>query len=259
MSGSADAVGEGKRGEALSRGLEQPTSVETALLALAAVDVLALFVVDVYADFLPGAVDGRVLIADLGLVVVFAVAFLVRAAQASEAARYARTHWYDLVGLIPIAHWAFRSFRLVGFLRAYVVRQRPIGGSSGKHWTDELARLAVARYRDVQVDELADPLVVSSIERLRDPLAATRWSEAIGGSLDARRPQIRACVGDALTQDPRLGRLARTRPGRYLVGEVTDATLAATVETLRSEEMDRALGEAVEEALDGVRDRVEAT
>lgn len=256
MSGSADAE---SLPDQLSRGLEPPTAGDAVLLALAAVDVLLLFVVDVYAVFLPDAVGGTIVLVDLGLVAVFALAFLAEMARASDRTAYARSHWYDLVGLVPIAHWAFRSFRLVDLLRRYVVEHHPVERSAVTDWTDALARVLFARYRDVQVEELADPIVLSAIERLRGPLVQTRWAQAIGGSLALQRPRLRAAVGDALAEDARVGRVARTRPGRFLVDEVTDATLDATIETLQSEEVNDVVGEAIDGTIDEVRARVEAS
>lgn len=260
MTGRADTETETERvddSERLSRGLEAGDAGDLVLLALAAVDVLLLFALDVYAAFLPATVDRAIVVSDLVLVGVFALAFVVDLGRASDPRSYVRTHWYDLVGLVPIAHWALRGFRLVGLLRIYVVRTRSVDPTSAEGWPDALARLLLVRYRDVQVEEIADPIVLATIRRLRGPIVRARWTGTIAGSLASRRSEIRASVGDALAQDPRVGRLARTGPGRRLVDEVTGATLDATIQTLGSEEVNDVVAHAIDGVLEDVHRQVE--
>jgi hypothetical protein len=59
-----------------------------------------------------------------------------------------------------------------------------------------------------------------------------------------------------MQENPRVGFLVRTRPGRRLVREITDATLESVVHALNSEELNEVVGESIDEVLTELSERV---
>src|SRR3546814_8727240 len=78
---------------------------------------------------------------DYAICALFAVEFLWRWGRSGEGWRFPARYWYEVLGMIPVSHPAFRSFRL---LRIVIVLarlgraadrafgDREIGGASGR-------------------------------------------------------------------------------------------------------------------------------
>ncbi len=240
----------------LSRGFQPVTAGDWAMITLAILDILLLVARDVYAEFLPGIAERSIILVDLVILGIFAIEFLAELYQASNRFAYTRNHWYELVGMVPVAHWGFRAFRLVRLLRMYVVHTYPLEKAPQRDWSYALVRGLIGHYKGVLLEEITDPIVLSSIQTLRGPMVRARWTEAIGGSLEDHREEIHASVASALEQNPRVGFLVRTRPGRRLVREVTDATMESVVHALQSDELNQVVAESIDEVLDELHDRV---
>ena len=252
----ADGDHGGDLGGLLSRGFEPVNAGDWSMLVLAVVDILLLVARNVYADFLPGWADTTIVAVDLAILLVFALEFLGEIRQATDKVAYTRNHWYEVVGMVPIAHWGFRAFRLVRLLRMYVVETYPREEVPERDWSFALVRGLINHYKGVLLEEITDPIVLTSISTLRDPMVRARWTDAVGGSLDDHREEIHASVLDAMQENPRVGFLVRTRPGRRLVREVTDATLESVVHALQSDELNEVVAESIDEVLDELSDRV---
>jgi ribosome-associated translation inhibitor RaiA len=270
MSGAADSETESRRwspvgkagdhggdlGDLLSRGFEPVNAGDWVMVALAVVDILLLVARDVYAEFLPGYFETTIVAVDLAILAIFALEFLGEIRQATKKWAYTRNHWYELVGIVPVAHWGFRAFRLVRLLRIYVVETYPLEDVPERDWSYALVRGLINHYKGVLLEEITDPIILTSISTLRDPMVRARWTETIGGSLEDHREEIHTSVSQALEENPRVGPLVRTRPGKRLVREVTDATLDSMIHTLQSEELNEVVAESIDEVLDELSDRV---
>jgi hypothetical protein len=252
----AQTLDEETLADRFSRGFEPVTGGDWVLLALAAIDILLLVARDVYAEFLPGIVETAIIAVDLGILAIFAIEFLLEAKQASNRLAYVRNHWYEVVGMIPIAHWGVRIFRLVRMLRIYVVKRYPLEEAPERDWSYALVRGLIMHYKSVLVEEITDPIVVTSIDMLHGPMTRARWAGAVGDSLEDHRENIHIIVEDNLEQDRRLASMLRTRTGQRIVHQVTDATLDSVIHTLESDELNEVIGESVGEILEELKERV---
>jgi ribosome-associated translation inhibitor RaiA len=246
----------GDLGDLLSRGFEPVNAGDWLMVGLAVLDILLLVARDVYADFLPGYAETTIVAIDLVILGIFALEFLGEVRQATSKLAYTRNHWYELVGMVPIAHWGFRAVRLVRLLRIYVVETYPMENVPERDWSYALVRGLINHYKGVLLEEITDPIVLTSISTLRDPMVRARWTETVGNSMEDHRENIHLSVRNALEDNPRVGVLVRTRPGKRLVREVTDATLDSVIHTLQSEELNEVVSESIDEVLDELSDRV---
>lgn len=240
----------------LSRGFEPVTARDWTLVAVAVVDILLLVARDVYGGFLPPLADTAIVAADLAILAVFAVEFLWEIRRASNKLVYARNHWYELVGMIPVAHWGVRIFRLVRLLRMYVVSRFPEEVEPDRDWSYALVRGLISHYRSVLLEEITDPIVLASINVIEEPLTRAEHAKVLGRSIDERRDKIHAVVQDSVENTQGLRHLAGTRYGQRLISTVTDATLESTIHTLESEELNEVISDSIEEVLGEVREKV---
>lgn len=226
------------------------------MLTLAVLDLLLLVARDVYADFLPGYADLAIVVADLVILAIFAIEFLAELRQATDNLAYVRNHWYEVVGMIPIAHWGIRVFRLVRLLRMYVVHTYPPERVGDRDWSYALVRGLISHYKNVLLEEITDPIVLASISTIRGPMVRARWADSVGSSLEDHRGQIQTAVRNSLEENDRVSMLMRTRPGKRLAREVTDATLDSVIHTLQSDELNDVIAESVDDVLDELAERV---
>lgn len=240
----------------LSRGFEPVTSGDWLLIGVAVVDILLLVARDVYGGFLPGLADTMIVWIDLGILAVFALEFLGEMRRASNRIAYVRNHWYEVVGMVPVAHWGFRVFRLVRLLRIYVVTSYPLERAPQRDWSYALVRGLIIHYRNVLLEEITDPIVLTSIDVIEGPLVRSKFAETVGETLEERREHIHVVVEDAVRHTRGLGHVMDTRYGRRLVATITDSVLDTTVHTLESEELNEVISESIADVLQEVRSKV---
>jgi len=240
----------------LSRGFEPVTARDWILLSLALVDVLLLVARDVYGGFLPSPADQAIVGVDLAILAIFAVEFLWELSHASKKIAYVRNHWYEVVGMIPIAHWGVRVFRFVRLVRMYVVWRYPEERQPDRDWSYALVRGLIVHYRNVLLEEITDPIVLASLDVIEEPLTRARHAEALGNSLREREEEIETIVQQHVANTKGLSHLAGTRYGQRLVRSITLATLEATVHTLESDELNEVVSASIQDVLDEVRGQV---
>lgn len=220
------------------------------MLGLAAVNVLILFAAGAYAAFLPALVLKLVVPIDLALVVVYAIEFLGRLARADRKLLFAKNHWYDVVGMVPVASVSFRAFRLVRLVRVYVVTRLDWEGEPS--WHKAFVRGVVRRYLDVLLQELTAPIMFAGIQMVKKPLKKARFAALMGRTLDTQRRKIHAVVGVTLRNTKGVKQMAGTKAGQRLTQAVTEAVLDTVVDTLKSDEMNELVANATEDVLNEV-------
>ncbi len=256
MDPTAEADTDQAMAERFSRGFEPVLKEDWVMLTIAVIDILALIARDVYGSFIPPLADRIIVGADLAIIAIFAIEFLAEMRRASSKLGYTRTHWYELVGMVPIAHWGFRMFRLVRLLRIYVVKTYPPEVRPERDWSHALVRGMIIHYRNVLLEEITDPIVLTSINVIEGPLVRARFAHTIGDTLEERRVNIQTVVEDAIRQTRGVGHILSTRYGRQLVETITDNVLENVVQTLRSEELNEVISESIQDVLNEVRERV---
>lgn len=240
----------------LSRGFEPVTAGDWVMVAIAVVDILLLIARDVYANLLPTLAADVIIWVDLGILALFVLEFLGELRKASSKLLYTRNHWYEVVGMIPVAHWGIRIFRLVRLLRIYVVKTFPLEAAPERDWSYALVRGLISHYRSVLLEEITDPIVITSIGVIKGPMTRARWAGAIGESLQDHRAHIHTIVEDSIEENPRIAPLLKTRTGRRMVHQITDATLDSVIRTLESDELNEVIGESVGQILDELETKV---
>lgn len=262
MSGGAQSAGEQAGDETedlahlMSRGFEPVQRREWFMVGLAVADVFLLVARDAYGALAPETVRQAVYVVDLAVVLVFGAEFVVRAMRASNFILYARSHWYDVVGLVPIAHPALRAFRLVRLLRMYTVATFPLEADRTHLWEWALLRGLIRKYRAILVEEITDPIVLASLDVVEGPLVRARFAASVGASLTERRSHVHTIVEDAVRNTRGASHVLRLEWGRKLVENITDAILDASIHALRSDELNEVISDTVEGILAEIREKV---
>lgn len=227
------------------------------LLAVVAVGLLA------YRAFWHPPEDVAVLVVrvDLALCGVFALELLWRWRAAGFAPRFLWVNWYDVVGLVPVAHLGFRAFRLLRAVRIAVQLSRvsrPVHRSVG----EELAHRAIGRFGGALIDPLVElvkrPLTVAVLDEVVAVLRTGHYARNIAAALEENRVEIREMVLEKLKQDRRTGRLAILPFHDEVVGTVTDTVMRVFLEVLSDPRTDELISDLLRENIDQIRGAVHA-
>ncbi|GLZ37330.1 ion transporter [Actinokineospora sp. NBRC 105648] len=204
----------------------------------------------------PAPEVGRLIVrVDWGLCAVFALEFLWRWRSAGFSRRFVLVNWYDLVGMVPVAHLAFRAFRLLRVVRLGVQLtrfHRPVDRSVG----EELAHRAMARFGGVLIDVIKKPLTVAVLEEVVSVLRTGHYARNLASALEENRAEIRSLVLEKLRDDPQAGRLRRMPFHDEIVGSVTDTALRVILEMLADPRTDELISDLLRENIDQIREAV---
>jgi hypothetical protein len=226
------------------------------MVVLGAANVLMLIARDAYASVLSTTTQRLILGIDLAIVALFAIEFLVELKRAEKKVLYIVSHWYDVVGLVPLSNWWLRSFRLIRLLRIYVVKNFPAETEPGRTWIQALVRGVIGHYKDVLLEEITDPIIIASLDTIQPPLVRARFADTLGQTLEERRDQLRYVVEEAVSNARGIGPLMKVPKGREIVGGITDSALDAIIQTLKSDEINQVISEAIRDVFEEVRERV---
>ncbi|UVS79006.1 ion transporter [Actinokineospora sp. UTMC 2448] len=198
---------------------------------------------------------------DWGFCAVFLIEFLWRWRAARFQARFLRVNWYDVVGMVPVAHLAFRSFRLLRAVRIAVVLtrlSRPVNRSVG----EELAYRALGRFGGALIDPVVDlikkPLTVAVLDEVVSVLRTGHYARNVAAALEENRTEIRAMVLEKIKQDRQAGRLSILPFHDEIVGTVTDTVLRVVLEMLADPRTDELISDLLRENIDQIRRSVRA-
>lgn len=224
--------------------------VDVIMIALAIVSVLILAYEQVYD---PAPEQQRLIIyIDLGIVAIFAIEFIVRLTKAHDKLGYVKSHWYDLVGMIPVSHPLFRGFRLARLVRLFVLTSRFVRATN-RSFGEAFVETLVGRYKDIVVDGISDRIVLRLLDETEAVLTRGAYGTAAARALDANRDQLVEKINAQLKKD-RATRLLMGVPGmeRMLQG-VQERTITTVVATLGSQEMNETILSVIREILGDLR------
>src|SRR5688572_201005 len=108
--------------------------VDWLMLVLALLSVAML----VYETWGPVTEEQReqILLADLVIIAIFAIEFAVRWIKDDKPRTFPLRYWYELLGMVPVAHPAVRGFRLFRIVRIVVILSR-FGRAADRAFGDE--------------------------------------------------------------------------------------------------------------------------
>lgn len=176
----------------------------------------------------------RIFVADTVICGVFAVEFLHRWRRNGWHRRFLASNWYEILGMIPIAHPALRSFRLIRIVVLVVRLMRAMDRAFGEKFTYRL----VERFSRPIVLAIKKPITIAVLDEVVDVLETGNYPANLSASLQANRDQLRAIVAEKLREDPMAGRLRRVPFHDEIVESVIDTGFRVVLSVLADERID---------------------
>lgn len=193
--------------------------------------------------------------ADAIICAIFALEFFWRWRAEGFQRAFLIRNWYEILGMLPVAHPAIRGFRLFRILRIVVLLSR-FGHAADRALGDDFTYLFVNRFRKTIVDAISGAVTVAVLDEVAAVLSKGRYTENIARALAENQAQLRGAILEKLREDRSAGRLARLPFYNEIVSAVIDAGLRVVEEVLRDPRSDELVADLLRENLVQLREAV---
>jgi voltage-gated potassium channel len=236
---------------------ERVTWVDWMMIALAVLTLSLLIVEQTFSSFFQQNPEYRrwLILFDTSVCGLFLIEFLARMRRAPDRWSYAKSRWYEILGMIPISHPFFRAFRFVRILRILVITSRFVRATN-RSFGEMAFEATVGRFRDNLVDLIGDQITLRSLDVIEPPLVRSRFADRVGEAMEERRPEIRALVREAMHRVPGGRGLLRVGMFNKMVQAAETAAVDAVIETLQSDELNQIVQDATRNILDEMRAKI---
>ncbi|MBA0127313.1 ion transporter [Haloechinothrix sp. YIM 98757] len=215
--------------------------------------LLAIFSVGllVYAMFSDRVdIDARwVLITDTSICGIFVIEFLYRWRANGWARKFPLRNWYEILGMIPVAHPALRGFRLLRLVVMIVRLVRAADRAFGERFVYRL----VERLSRPIVLAIKKPITIAVLDEVVKVLETGNYPHNLARSLNENSDQLRAIVTEKVRNDPQAGRFKRVPFHDEIVESVVDTALRVTLEVLVDPRTDSFFAHVVRENREQIR------
>ncbi|WP_091678672.1 ion transporter [Amycolatopsis marina] len=219
------------------------------LLAVFSVGLLA------YVTFADVSVETEytVFVIDTSICGVFLIEFLFRWRATRWERGFPLRNWYEILGMIPIAHPALRGFRL---LRIIVVLTR-LARTADRTFGEKVTQRLVEKLSRPIVLAIKKPITIAVMDEVVKVLETGNYPENLARSLGENREMLRSIVTEKLREDPQAGRFSRLPFHDEIVQSVVDTVMRVTLEVLTDPRIDDFFAHVVRENREQIRKAVQ--
>lgn len=196
----------------------------------------------------------RVVTADIVVCGIFAVEFVWRWRRSGMGLRFPRTYWYEILGMVPLAHPAFRSFRL---LRIVVVLAR-LGRAADRAFGDRATAYVVGRFADTIVSVIRKPVTVAVLDEVIAVIQTGNYTRHIAAAIHENRAELDALILDLIKQDQTAGKLRYVPFHDDIVRLVADTVFRIAHDALDDPRVQELISDAIRESATELRANVRA-
>ncbi|MGH3432033.1 MAG: ion transporter, partial [Thermocrispum sp.] len=193
-----------------------------------------------------------VFVVDTTICGVFAVEFGWRWRKTGWQRSYPLTHWYEVLGMIPIAHPALRGLRLLRVIVIAVRVARLIYRVFGERFTNRL----VDQLTDPLIDAVKRPIIVLVLDEVVRVVEGGNIPAGLATALRENSDELESLVVDKLNADPMTGRLKLLPFSDQIVRTMIETTLRVVLEVLADPRVDEFVTDVVKRNQERIRAQV---
>lgn len=228
--------------------------VSDVLVVLLAVVSVVLLGLSAFGSFTPRQ-QLTVFWIDVGICVLFALEFLFSWSHLHWRPAFLLRNWYDLVGMVPVAHPAFLDGGWTRVLWAVVVLAR-IGRAVDRLVGQRVTASVTKRASAALVDAVKHPITVAVLEEVASVLQTGHYTKNIATALEENREEIRDMVREKLEEDRLTSRLTAVPFSDRLVDTVSETTLRVIFSVLDDPRTDELISDVLRENILQMRTQV---
>ena len=196
-----------------------------------------------------------VLRADVAICAVFAAEFVWRWRQEGFARGFVWRNWYEVLGMIPVAHPAIRGFRLFRVVRILILLSRfgmAADRALGRGFTYSLINRVGTRVAEA----ISRPVTLAVLDEVVEVLQQGHYTQNIARALSDNHDALRAMALERITADPELARFKRVPFFDELVAAVVESSLRVIGGLLKDPRTDAFVADVLRENIAQIREAV---
>lgn len=193
-----------------------------------------------------------VVLADYVVCGIFAVEFVWRWRRSGEGWRFPARNWYEVLGMIPVSHPAFRSFRL---LRIVIVLAR-VGRAADRAFGERVTARLVERFADTIVQVIRRPVTLAVMDEVTAVLAAGEHARNVARAIEQNREELDAMIVELVRRDETVGKLRFMPFHDELVRLVSDTVFRMLFEALHDPRTHELIADVIRESANQMRHEV---
>lgn len=236
--------------DTMSRSVHRIGMIDWLMLLLAVFSVGML----VYVTFWRVSIETQrtVFLVDISICGVFLIEFLWRWWRNGWTRKFVLRNWYEILGMIPVSHPAFRGFRLLRVVRLVVVLMR-LGGAADRAFGEYFTHQLMTRFSNTVVDAIKKPVTIAVLDEVVGVLRTGRYTHNIARAVRENRTEIRHMMVEKLKQDPQTGRLKALPFHDEIISAVTDTAIRVILEVLVDPRTDELVSDAIRENVEQIK------
>jgi hypothetical protein len=223
--------------------------------------VLAVVSVALVAYSVLGDLDGRqrlvVFYVDCGICALFLAEFLWSWHAVGWGWPFLLRNWYDVLGMVPVAHPDFLDGGWTGLLWVLVVLAR-IGRAADRLVGERVTAGLTQRATAALVAAVRQPLTVAVLDDVADVLRTGHYTRNLAAALLENQGELTVMIREKLEEDRLTGRVSLVPFHENLIDTVTETTLRVVFAVLADPRTDELVADVLRENLQQLREQVKA-
>ena len=211
------------------------TTIDWVMLALALVSV-GMLVYESVADLTPEQ-QRQIILADYVIIAIFAIEFALRWVKDPQPRTFVWRNWYDLLGMIPVAHPAIRGFRLFRIVRIVVLLSR-FARAADRAVGQEFVFQMAGKFKGALVDAISGAVTLRVLEETEEVLLKGRYTLNLADAIEERGDEMLQIAVEKVKADPEVGRIRHMPFFEDVVSTAARVSQRIAIDLLRDERME---------------------
>jgi voltage-gated potassium channel len=229
------------------------TAVDWLMLALALVSV-GLLVYETWGPVTPQQRE-QILRADYVIIAIFAIEFAFRWAKDERPRTFPARYWYEVLGMVPVAHPAIRGFRLFRIIRIVVILSR-FGRAADRAFGSGFTRRFLLRFKGTIVETVGDAITVKVLDETLAVLQKGDYTRNLADALERHGDDMMAIITEKVKQDPEVGAVRHLPFFEPMVATTSKVTQRILIDLLRDPRMDQMVKDIIRLNVEQIRGEV---
>jgi hypothetical protein len=190
---------------------------------------------------------------DLGICALFLAEFLWSWSRSGRGWQFLFRNWYDVLGMIPVAHPTFTDDGGWSMVLWLVVVLARIGRAADRLVGERVTAALTLRATSALVSVVRQPLTVAVLDDVADVLETGHYTRNFATALAENQDKLKLMIREKLEEDRLTGRVSLVPFHESLIDTVSETTLRVVFAILADPRTDELIADLLRENIDQMR------
>lgn len=193
--------------------------------------------------------------ADYVICALFAIEFVWRWRGEGFKRQFVWRNWYEVLGMIPVAHPAIRGFRLFRVVRIVILLAR-FGMATDRAMGRGFTYMLVNRVGEQVAAAISRPITLAVLDEVVEVLKQGHYTKNVARALDENRDELRAMALEKIAADPEMRRFKRVPFFDDIIAATVESVLRVVSDLLNDPRTDEFVADVLRENIAQIRSAV---